>query len=103
MSFFSSKQVVPPAAPVAVVSPPPTSSGALQDAMAHSAHFACIATDERGVIQVFNAGAERMFGHSASEVIGKKTPADFRDPLEVSAQAKALSKELRTTIAPGFG
>jgi hypothetical protein len=35
-------------------------TGALQDAIFNSANFSSIATDEKGVIQLFNVGAERM-------------------------------------------
>jgi PAS domain-containing protein len=37
-------------------------AGALQNAIFNSANFSSIATDERGVIQIFNVGAERMLG-----------------------------------------
>ena len=77
-------------------------AGALQDAILNSANFSSIATDEKGVIQIFNVGAERMLGYSASEVLNKITPAEISDPQEVVARAKALSQELGTTIAPGF-
>jgi PAS domain S-box-containing protein len=75
---------------------------ALQDAIFNSAYFSCIATDEKGVIQIFNVGAERMLGFTAAEVMNKITPADISDPLEVIARAEALSLELQTLIAPGF-
>src|SRR6202521_5587576 len=77
-------------------------AGALQNAIFNSANFSSIATDERGVIQVFNVGAERMLGYAAAEVVDKVTPADISDPQEVIARAKALSLELATTIRPGF-
>lgn len=77
-------------------------AGALQNAIFNSANFSSIATDERGVIQIFNVGAERMLGYEAAEVMNKITPADISDPLEVIARAKALSSELQTTITPGF-
>src|SRR5436190_3925308 len=77
-------------------------TGALQDAIVNSAYFSSIATDERGVIQIFNVGAERMLGYAAAEVINKITQADISDPQEVIARAQALSVELGTTIAPGF-
>ncbi len=35
-------------------------AGALQNAIFNSANFSSIATDEKGVIQIFNVGAERM-------------------------------------------
>src|SRR6185503_3630589 len=77
-------------------------TGALQDAIFNSANFSSIATDAKGVIQIFNVGAERMLGYSADEVVDKITPADISDPDEVIARAKALSAELGTPITPGF-
>jgi PAS domain S-box-containing protein len=77
-------------------------AGALQSAIFNSANFSSIATDERGVIQIFNVGAERMLGYAAAEVMNKITPADISDPQEVIARAKALSAELGTAITPGF-
>ena len=77
-------------------------AGALQSAIFNSANFSSIATDEKGVIQIFNVGAERMLGYTAIEVMNKITPADISDPQEVITRAKALSAELGTTITPGF-
>src|ERR1700749_4598718 len=77
-------------------------TGALQNAIFNSANFSSIATDEKGVIQLFNVGAERMLGYTALEVVDKITPADISDPLEVIARAKALSLELAAHITPGF-
>jgi PAS domain S-box-containing protein len=77
-------------------------TGALQDAILNSANFSSIATDEKGVIQIFNVGAERMLGYAAADVLNKITPAEISDPQEVVARAAALSLELGTTIAPGF-
>src|SRR5690242_15627428 len=77
-------------------------AGALQSAIFNSANFSSIATDEKGVIQIFNVGAERMLGYTAAEVMNKITPADISDPQEVITRAKALSAELGTRIAPGF-
>ena len=77
-------------------------TGALQNAILNSANFSSIATDERGVIQIFNVGAERMLGYAAADVVNKITPADISDPQEVIARADALSAELATRITPGF-
>ncbi|HEY5492352.1 MAG TPA: PAS domain S-box protein, partial [Gemmatimonadaceae bacterium] len=77
-------------------------AGALQNAIFNSANFSSIATDAKGVIQIFNVGAERMLGYTAAEVMNKITPADISDPQEVIARAKALSVELGTPITPGF-
>jgi PAS domain S-box-containing protein len=77
-------------------------AGALQRAIFNSANFSSIATDAKGVIQIFNVGAERMLGYTAAEVMNKITPADISDPQEVIARAAALSVELGTPITPGF-
>jgi signal transduction histidine kinase/ActR/RegA family two-component response regulator len=75
---------------------------ALQNAILTSANFSSIATDANGVIQIFNVGAERMLGYTATEVLNKITPAEISDPQELIARAKALSIELATPITPGF-
>ncbi len=77
-------------------------AGALQSAIFNSANFSSIATDAKGVIQIFNVGAERMLGYTAAEVMNKITPADISDPQELIARAEALSVELATSITPGF-
>lgn len=77
-------------------------TGALQNAILNSANFSSIATDEKGVIQIFNVGAERMLGYAAEDVLNLITPADISDPQEVIARAQALSAELGTQIQPGF-
>ena len=77
-------------------------AGALQNAIFNSANFSSIATDAKGVIQIFNVGAERMLGYEAADVMNKITPADISDPQEVIARAQALSDELDTPITPGF-
>jgi PAS domain S-box-containing protein len=75
---------------------------ALQNAIFNSANFSSIATDEKGVIQLFNVGAERMLGYTAADVVNKITPADISDPEELILRADALSAELGTPITPGF-
>ena len=77
-------------------------AGALQDAILNSAYFSSIATDEKGVIQIFNVGAERMLGYAADDVVNRITPADISDPVELITRAAALSLELDTPITPGF-
>jgi PAS domain S-box-containing protein len=77
-------------------------SGALQKAIFDSANFSSIATDAKGVIQIFNVGAERMLGYAAVDVINKITPAEISDPQELISRAKSLSTELETSISPGF-
>src|SRR5687767_3663515 len=77
-------------------------TGALQSAIFNSANFSSIATDAKGVIQIFNVGAERMLGYTAAEVTNKITPADISDAQELVDRARALSVELGTEIKPGF-
>ena len=77
-------------------------TGALQNAILTSANFSIIATDEKGIIQLFNVGAELMLGYLAEEVVNKINPSDIHDPDEVKARAKALTEELGTPITPGF-
>jgi PAS domain S-box-containing protein len=75
---------------------------ALQNAVLTSASFSIIATDEQGIIQLFNAGAERMLGYRAVDVVNRISPSDIHDPAEVQARAQALSLELGALISPGF-
>lgn len=75
---------------------------ALQNAILNSENFSIIATDEKGIIQLFNIGAEHMLGYKAAEVVNKINPSDIHDPEEVLARANALSLELSTPITPGF-
>jgi PAS domain S-box-containing protein len=77
-------------------------TGTLQNAILTSANFSIIATDEKGIIQLFNVGAERMLGYTAAEVVNRIRPSDIHDPQEVMARAQALSRELGTAITPGF-
>jgi PAS domain S-box-containing protein len=77
-------------------------TGALQDAIFNSVYFSSIATDEKGVIQIFNVGAERMLGYAATEIINRITPADISDTGEILARATSLSQEYGTPISPGF-
>lgn len=95
-----------PVAPIAATEVSPKEaflkSGALQSAIFDSTHFSSIATDEQGVIQIFNVGAESLLGYEASEVINKMSPAEISDPQELVTRALALSAELGTPITPGF-
>ena len=106
---------IPPTETASGNPPPPASStvagqteesivkaDALQSAIFNSANFSSIATDAKGVIQIFNVGAERMLGYTATEVMNTITPADISDPQELIARAQALSTELETSITPGF-
>ena len=85
-----------------VLRPPLLKNGDLQDAIFNSANFSCIATDAKGVIQIFNVGAERMLGYQAAEVVDRITPAGVSDGQELIQRATSLSQEFDTRISPGF-
>ncbi|WP_223807448.1 CBS domain-containing protein [Pseudanabaena sp. UWO311] len=74
----------------------------LQRAILDGTDYAIISTDLAGIIQTFNAGAEKMFGYSMGEVVGKVTPEIFFDAQEVSDKAAKLSKILGKDIGVGF-
>jgi diguanylate cyclase (GGDEF)-like protein/PAS domain S-box-containing protein len=65
-------------------------SGVLQ-----ASDAAIIAMDLRGMITLWNAGAERMLGYTAQEMLGSRSPG-LHDPDELRARADELGLE------PGF-
>ena len=77
-------------------------ASALQSAILHNANLSIIATDETGIIQFFNVGAERMFGYAATDVVNKTNPCDLQDLDELMARAETLSLEYGAVIKPGF-
>jgi diguanylate cyclase (GGDEF)-like protein/PAS domain S-box-containing protein len=74
----------------------------LNQVVFESAGAAIIATDTQGVIQLFNAAAERMLGYTVEEMQYRQTPAVFHDVEEVIAYAGQLSLELGEDVQPGF-
>ena len=66
----------------------------LQNVLDASTQVAIAATDREGVITLFNRGAERMFGYTAAEMVGKQTPMRLHLPAEIEARARELSEEL---------
>jgi PAS domain-containing protein len=77
-------------------------AGALHDAILSSESVSSIATDEHGVVQLFNVGAERLLGYGAAEVVDRLTPADLSDADELLCRACHLSREAGVDIAAGF-
>lgn len=73
-----------------------------QNTILNSINFSAIATDEIGVIRFFNAGAERMLGYKAREVLGQITPADISDTVELSVRAVVLSCDYGIPVANGL-
>ncbi|MCA9068843.1 MAG: PAS domain-containing protein [Planctomycetaceae bacterium] len=58
-----------------------------------STQVAIIATDLNGIITVFNTGAERMLGYTATELVGKATPERIHLRSEVVARGEQLTRE----------
>ncbi len=73
-----------------------------QKIILNGTEYSIIATDTEGIIKTFNKGAEEMLGYKAEEIVDITTPAIIHDLDEVIIRAKVLSKELKTTIEPGF-
>src|SRR2546423_1191371 len=70
-------------------------AGALQKAIFNSANFSSIATDAKGVIQIFNVGAERMLGYTRSLIESNIDAIMTTDPsgiiTDVNKQMEALT------------
>ncbi len=75
----------------------------LQQAILDGTDYAIISTDLNGIIQTFNAGAEKMFGYSKEEVVGKVTPETFCDSQELSDKITKASTILGKDLGMGFG
>lgn len=70
----------------------------IENVLAAASKISIIATDTEGLITIFNKGAERMLGYSASEMVGKTTPAIIHAEDEVIRRGKELSAKYQTPI-----
>ncbi|MCI3910594.1 PAS domain S-box protein [Pseudomonas viridiflava] len=70
----------------------------LHSVLQAASEVSIIATDKDGLISVFNAGAERMLGYEASEVVDILTPAHFHLDDEIVARGQLLTKEYNKII-----
>lgn len=75
---------------------------AWQKALLDSANYCIVSIDTAGIIQSFNAGAEKMLGYKAEELVGRPDPKNIYDMEEVIQRARELSEELGRTIEPGI-
>lgn len=73
-----------------------------RQAILDGTNFSIISTDAQGIIRNFNAGAERMLGYTAAEMVGKQSPLVLHDREEVIKRAAQLSKEIGKPVVPGF-
>ena len=65
--------------------------GQLRGVLNAATQVAIIATDLRGVISTFNAGAEQMLGYASVDVVGRMTLENLHFPRELVARAAELS------------
>lgn len=65
--------------------------GQLRGVLNAATQVAIIATDLRGVISTFNAGAEQMLGYSSQDVVGHMTLESLHLPRELAARSAELS------------
>ncbi|MFP5080837.1 PAS domain S-box protein [Pedobacter sp. JCM 36344] len=71
----------------------------LDDVLCAASEVSIIATDEYGLITVFNTGAEKMLGYEAEEMIGKETPLKIHRPEEVAERGRQLSAEFGKEVS----
>ena len=65
----------------------------LDDVFNASSEVSVIATDKKGLITVFNRGAEIMLGYKAKEMIGKHTPQIIHCQEEIEKHSEEVSAE----------
>jgi diguanylate cyclase (GGDEF)-like protein/PAS domain S-box-containing protein len=70
--------------------------------MIESAPFSIIATDPAGTVTAMNPAAENLTGYRKHELIGQHSVVILHDPMEMSARAVQLSKDLNRPISAGF-
>lgn len=63
----------------------------LQQAILNGTDYAIMSTDRDGKIQTFNAGAERLLGYRAEDIVSKGTPLLFHDLSEIRARRQSPS------------
>ena len=78
------------------------SANHLRAVILEASPFAIITSSVDGIIQSFNAAAERMLGYQRDEIILRHTTALIHDLAEVVQRAAELSEELQRSIEPGF-
>lgn len=67
-----------------------------------NAGYAIVATNTQGIITLFNQAAEKMFGYSSDEMVGKQTPFVIHVPAELDEYAKTLSNKLGRDVSCEF-
>lgn len=75
---------------------------AFQKTLLDTAGVMIIATDEKGIISLFNPEAETRLGYSQAEVIDKETPALFHTKNDIQRKRKELQKAFGIRITNPF-
>ncbi len=70
----------------------------LQAVLNAATEVAIIGTDFSGIITVFNAGAEKMLGYKAEELVGLQTPSIFHLRSEVEVRGQELGKDINSPL-----
>lgn len=70
----------------------------LAEVLNAASEVSIIATDPRGIITVFNRGAEKMLGYSAEEMVGRETPTVFHLASELQTRYTELGADRGTPI-----
>lgn len=65
----------------------------IETILSSATEFSIIATDLEGTITLFNSGAERMLGYSASDMVNQYTPKKIHLDDEIEQRGKELSLE----------
>lgn len=65
----------------------------LQSVLDAASEVSIVATDTKGLITMFNRGAEKMLGYRAEECVGALTPLVFHDAAELARRSGELSAE----------
>ncbi|MBK9991987.1 MAG: response regulator [Verrucomicrobia bacterium] len=73
----------------------------IRDVFAATTEVAIIACDTKGVVSVFNTGAERLLGYTSTEIVNHTTPLLWHKSTEMEVRAAALTLQLGRPIA-GF-
>jgi PAS domain S-box-containing protein len=73
-----------------------------QKAILDNAGAMIIATDQDGLIKLFNPEASGNIGYTAEEMINKKTPLVFHNLNEINSKRKSLLKEFGITLKSDF-
>ncbi|MCX7279746.1 MAG: PAS domain S-box protein [Burkholderiales bacterium] len=76
-------------------------SSLLQNVLEAASEVSIIATDANLVIRIFNAGAQRLLGYSAEEMVGLHTPVLIHDATEIQARSREMADQLGYPIEGG--